>query len=229
MLTSNNGKEWFSSMAQSVDLGTATSFAVLAGTTITSTGLTIITGDVGVSPGTAIVVSPPGAIFGTTHSNDAVAIQAQIDLTAAYNDAATQPSTGTVSGNIGGSTFTPGVYQSTSSLDITGTLTLDAQGDPNAVFIFQMASTLTTEAGDSSVLLINGAQACNVFWQVGSSATLGTNTIFQGTILALTSITATTGAAVSGRLLARNAAVTLDANIITVSICAAPLRGITLW
>ncbi|NBJ17034.1 MAG: DUF3494 domain-containing protein [Dehalobacter sp. 4CP] len=216
-------------MAQpTVNLGTATGFAVLAGSTITNTGSTTIAGDVGVFPGTAITGFPPGIITGTTHAGDIVAQQAKTDLVTAYNNAAGQTPTGTVSGDIGGQTLTPGVYNSTSSLGITGVLTLNAQGDPNAVFIFQIASTLTT-ASASSVVLINGAQACNVFWQIGSSATLGTGSSFQGTILALASITATTSVSVNGRLLARNGAVTLDTNIITITICAQPMRGISLW
>ncbi len=217
-------------MAQpTVNLGTATSFAVLAGTTITNTGSTTITGDIGVSPGSAITGFPPGVITGTSHAADAVALQAQTDLIAAYNDAAARtPATTVPGGLLGGLTLVPGVYNSASSLDLTGTLTLDAQGDPNAVFIFQMGSALTT-ASNSSVVLINGTQTCSVFWQVGSSATLGTGSTFQGTIIALTSITANTGVVVNGRLLARNGAVTLDTNTITVSICSAPLRGISLW
>lgn len=213
-----------------VNLGTATSFAVLAGTTITNTGSTVITGDIGVYPGTAITDFPPGIIIGTTHAGDPVAQQAEIDLGIAYIDAAGRTADASVpASDIGGYTLNPGVYNASSSLGITGTLTLDAQGDPNAVFIFQIGSALNTAAEDSNVVLINGAQACNVFWQVTSSATLGTHTIFQGTILALTSIAATTGAVVIGRLLARNGAVTLDTNTITATICAVPLRGIPLW
>jgi hypothetical protein len=212
-----------------VNLGTATSFAVLAGTTVTNTGPTIITGDVGVSPGSAITGFPPGLISGTAYAADAVAAVAQTDLTAAYIDAAGRTPASPLLPDIGGQILTPGVYNSASTLGITGTVTLDGQGNLNAVFIFQIGSGLTT-ASTSSVVLINGAQACNVFWQVGSSATLGTGSIFQGTILALTSIAATTGAVVTGRLLARNGAVTLDTNIITVPICiVAPLRGIPLW
>jgi hypothetical protein len=140
------------------------------------------------------------------------------DLTAAYNDAAARTPATSVSGDIGGQTLTPGVYNSTSTLGITGTVTLDAQGDPNAVFIIQVGSALTT-ASSSVVNLINGAQACNVFWQVGSSATLGTNSTFQGTILALTSITVNNGVGLFGRALARNGAVTLDTDTITTTIC----------
>ena len=203
-----------------VSLGTAGSFAVLAGTTVTNTGPTVINGDLGLSPGTSVTGFPPGTVNGTQHIANAVAGQAQIDLTTAYNTAAAQAPTGTVTADLGGQTLTPGVYRSATSLGLTGTLTLDAQGNPNAVFIFQAGSTLITASG-SSVNLINGAQACNVFWQVGSSATLGTGSTFRGTILALTTITATTGAVVDGRLLARNGATTLDSNTVTRAQCAA--------
>jgi Ice-binding-like len=205
--------------AAPVPLGTADNFAVLAGSTVTNTGPTVVNGDLGLSPGTSVTGFPPGTVNGTQHITDAVAAQAQTDLTTAYNDAAAQAPTGTVSADLGGQTLTPGVYNSASSLGLTGALTLDAQGNANAVFIFQAGSTLTT-ASASSVNLVNGAQACNVFWQVGSSATLGTASTFRGTILALTSITVTTGATVDGRVLARNAAVTLDTNTITRSRCA---------
>lgn len=203
------------SAAQSpVNLGTAGNFAVLAGTTVTNTGPSHITGDLGVSPGTAVTGFPPGTITGTQHDGDAVALQAQSDLTAAYNDAAGRTPDTSVSGDLGGQTLTPGVYNSASSLGLTGTLTLNAQGDPGAVFIFQMGSTLIT-ASASQVVLTGGAQASNVFWQVGSSATLGTNSTLAGNILALTSITVTTGATIAGRALARNGAVTLDTNTIS--------------
>jgi hypothetical protein len=203
-----------------VSLGTADSFAVLGGSTVTNTGPTVITGDLGVSPGTSVTGFPPGTVNGTQHIADAVAGQAQTDLTTAYNTAAAQAPTGTVSADLGGQTLTPGVYNSATSLGLTGALTLDAQGNANAVFIFQAGSTLTT-ASASSVNLVNGAQACNVFWQIGSSATLGTASTFRGSILALTSITATTGATVDGRLLARNGATTLDSNTVTRAQCAA--------
>ena len=205
--------------ATPVPLGTADTVAVLAGSAVTNTGPTVVTGDLGLSPGTSVTGFPPGTVNGTQHITDPVAAQAQTDLTTAYNNAAAQATTGTVSADLGGQTLTPGVYTSASSLGLTGALTLDAQGNANAVFIFQAGSTLTT-ASASSVNLVNGAQSCNVFWQVGSSATLGTASTFRGTILALTSITATTGATVDGRLLARNAAVTLDTNTITRSQCA---------
>ena len=203
-----------------VALGTADSFAVLAGSTVTNTGPSTINGDLGVSPGTAITGFPPGTVNGTIHATDAVAQQAQSDLTTAYNDAAGRTPAAAVSADLGGSTLAPGVYQSASSLGLTGTLTLDGQGDPNAVFIFQAGSTLTT-ASNSRVALINGAQPCNVYWQIGSSATLGTGSILAGNVLALTSISVNDGVTVNGRLLARNAAVTLINDTVSVAPCAA--------
>ncbi len=204
-----------------VGLGTAGSFAVLAGTTVTNTGPSAISGNLGVSPGTAVTGFPPGIVSnGTIHSADGVAAGAQSDLTTAYNDAAGRSPTANVPGFIGaGQTLAPGVYKASSSLDVGGSLTLDAGGDPNAVFIFQAPSTLVTDSA-SSVILTNGAQACNVFWQVGSSATLGTSSDFTGSILALTSISVNTGDTVDGRALARNGAVTLDDDTITSPTCA---------
>lgn len=202
-----------------VGLGTARSFAVLAGTTVTNTGPSTISGDLGVSPGSAVVGFPPGTVSnGVIHAADAVALQAQADVTTAYNDAAGRATTATVTADLGGQTLVAGVYTG-GALGLTGALTLDAQGDPNAVFVFQAASTLIT-ASTSSVNLINGANPCNVYWQVGSSATLKTNSVFVGTVLALTSVAANTGATVQGRLLARNGEVTLDNNVITVPNCA---------
>ena len=200
-----------------VSLGVASDFAVLAGTTVTNTGASFITGDLGVSPGTAVTGFPPGTLIGAQHSADAAALQAQSDLTAAYDDAAGRTPATSVSGDLVGQTLTPGVYRSTSALGLTGTLTLDAQGDPSAVFVLQIASTLITGSA-SHVDLTGGAQASNVFWQVGSSATLGTASTFAGTILALTSITVTTDATIDGRALARNGAVTLDTNTITAAV-----------
>jgi hypothetical protein len=206
--------------ATAVGLGTAYNFAILAGSTITNTGPSVITGDLGLSPGSSVTGFPPGTLIGNQHVANAVAVQAQVDLTTAYTNAAGQTPVTTIPTELGGSTLAPGIYDSSAgTFGITGTLTLDGQGDPNAVFIFKMASTLIT-AGASTVLLINGAQPCNVFWQVGSSATLGTASVFKGNILALTSATLTTGANVEGRVLARNGAVTLDSNVITRSICA---------
>ena len=181
-----------------VNLGTAGSFGVLAGTTVTNVPTpvathTIINGDLGVSPGTAITGFPPGVVNGAVHAADGVAAGAQSDLTTAYNDAAGRSPSGSVGPFIGaGQTLAPGVYNATTSLDVGGSLTLDAHGDPDAVLIFQVGSTLVTDSA-STILLTGGAQACNVFWQVGSSATLGTHSSFQGSILALSSITVTTG------------------------------------
>ena len=202
-------------------LGTAESFAVLGGSTITNTGPSVINGDLGLHPGTAVTGFPPGTVNGARHVTDAVAQRAKTDLTTAYHDAAGRPLTATLPPDIGGRRLVSGVYRTGSvpSLGVTGNVTLDAQGDPRAVFIFQIESTLVT-ATDSSISLINGAQACNVYWQVGSSATLGTRTLFRGNILALTSISVNNGVAVDGRLLARNGAVTLINDTINRSQCA---------
>lgn len=194
------------------------SFSVLAGSTITNTGPTVVTGDVGVTPGTSVTGFPPGLASGMIHIADGPAGQAQSALTAAYIDAAGRSGGTTVAGDLVGRTFTQGVYKSTSSLAASGDVTLDAQGNPDAVFIFQIGSTLTTASG-SHIILANGAKACNVFWQVGSSATLGTNSVFKGNILALTSITLTTGVNLEGRVLARNGAVTLDTDVISGCTC----------
>ncbi|HEY0718253.1 MAG TPA: ice-binding family protein, partial [Streptosporangiaceae bacterium] len=205
-----------------VGLGTTASYAVLAGTTVTNTGLSVIHGNLGVSPGTAVTGFPPGIVVGgTIHAADANAAGAQSDLTTAYNDAAGRTPTFPVitSGFIGaGQTLAPGVYKAPSSLDVGGALILDGEDNPNAVFIFQAGSTLGTDTG-TTISLINGAQACNVFWQVGSSATLNTSTTFQGTILALTSISVLHGDVIFGRTLASNGAVTLDDDTITRPHC----------
>jgi ice-binding like protein len=210
--------------ATTVDLGTAANFAVLAGqgvTNVNSVG-TVLEGDLGTHPNLSITGFPPGIVNGATEAGGGVALQAKNDLTAAYIDAAGQGPATTIATQLGGETLTPDVYDSgAGTFQITGTLTLDGQGDPNAVFIFQMATTLVTASG-SDVQLIGNAQACNIFWQVGSSATLDTNSDFTGNILALTQIEAHTGATVEGRLLARNDDVTLDANPITAPTCAAP-------
>jgi hypothetical protein len=202
-----------------VGLGTARTYSVLGGQTVTNTGPSTLSGDLGVSPGTATPGFPPGTVGGATHAGDAQAAQAQSDLTIAYDDAAGRAPTASVAGDLVGRTLTTGAYKSTGPLAVSGTLTLDAQHDPNAVFIFQVASTLIT-ASASDVKLINGAQACRVFWQVGSSATLGTTSSFKGTIMALTSITVTTGAVVEGRALARNGQVSLDDDTFTTPGCA---------
>ncbi len=202
-----------------VGLGTAAPFAVLAGTTVTNTGPSTVAGDVGVYPGTAITGFPPGVVTnGVLHAGDAVAQQAEADLTTAYLDAAARGPVTTVSSDLGGQTLIPGVYRAASGMGLTGAVTLNAQGDPSAVFIFQTGSGLTT-ASSSSVNLTGGAQACNVFWQVGSSATLGTGSSFAGTLMALTSATVQTGATVAGRVLARNGQVSLDDNTFTQPAC----------
>ncbi len=199
-----------------VNLGTAANFSVLAGTTVTNTGATVINGDLGLSPGSSVTGFTPGKVTGTQYISTSTAVQAKADLVTAYNDAAGRTPAFTVPTELGGTTKTAGVYDSLSgTFEITGTLTLDGKGDPNSVFIFKTASTLVT-AVNSKVVLVNGAQANNVFWQVGSSATLQTYSTFKGTILALTSITVTTGVKVDGRVLARNGAVTLDTDTITV-------------
>ena len=199
-----------------VPLNGTSEFAILAGSGITNTGATNVTGDLGLSPGTSIGGFPPGILVGTKRINDALATQAKLDLTAAYNDAAGRTSTDivTLSGNIGGLTLTPGLYKSTSSLAISsGDLTFDAKGDANAVFIIQIASSLTTTSG-RQVFLIGGASASNIFWQVGSSVTFGTTSVFKGTVMAMQSITFNTGARLDGRGLARIGGITMAGNTI---------------
>lgn len=190
-------------------------FAVLGASTDTNTGPTLVTGDLGVSPGTAIVGFPPGVVFGVQHSADAAAAAAQVQLTAAYTDAQGRLGATNLTGmDLGGMTLTPGIYKFATSAQLTGILTLDAQGNANAQWIFQIGSTLTT-ATASSVVMINGGVPGNVYWAVGSSATLGTATAFQGNIMAQASITMVTGATLLGRVLARVGAVTMDTNAIT--------------
>lgn len=206
-------------------LGTAANFSVLAGSGITNTGPTTIYGDVGTYPTPSETGFGSVTIIGTNHGADAVTQQAKTDLLTAYNDAAGRTPATTIATELGGQTLIPGVYNSASgTFGITGTVTLDGQGDPNAVFIFQMQSTLVT-ASSSVVFLTNGTHSCNVFWQVGSSATIGTSSQFVGTILALTSITLTTSATVDGRALALNGAVTMDSNTIGQTV---HIEGITL-
>lgn len=201
-----------------IPLGTAQSFTVLGGSAVTNTGPSVITGNVGVSPGSSVTGFPPGVVVGgAIHAADAAAAQAQSDLTTAYNTAAGTPCNTDLTGqNLGGLTLTPGVYCFSSSAALTGTLTLNMQGNPNAFFLFKIGSTLTTASASAVVVSNAGGSTCapNVFWQVGSSATFGTGSSFQGNVLALTSITLTTGANGSGRFLARNGAVTLDTNVV---------------
>lgn len=199
-----------------VPLGGLSELAVLAGSSITSTGATTITGDIGLSPGTSIGGFPPGILNGTQHINDNISNQAKLDLTTAYDDVAGRTSTDilTLSGNIGGLTLTPGLYKSTSSLAISsGDLTFDAKGDADAIFIIQIATSLTTTSG-RKVILSGGALASNIFWQVGSSATFGTTSVFKGVILVMQSITFNTGATLDGRAFARIGTITMAGNTI---------------
>jgi hypothetical protein len=201
-----------------VPLGSAATFDVLAGSTVTNTGPTVITGgNLGLSPGSAVTGFPPGTLVlpAVMQVTDPAAAQGQLDLTTAYIYTAGLPGGASLPGDLSGLTFAPGLYKTSSTVMLSaGNVTLDAQGNANAVFIFQVGSTLTT-IGSTQVVLAGGAQAKNVFWQVSSSATLGTNSTFQGTIMALQSITLDTGATLNGRALARNAAVALDSNPIT--------------
>ena len=207
--------------AEAQTLGTAEDFAVLGGSTVTNTGPSVIRGSVGLFPGSSITGFPPGIVLApaTIHAADADAAQAQADLTTAYNSLQGRPSQSDLSGqNLGGLVLSPAVYSFTSSAQLTGLLTLNGLGNPAAEFVFQIGTTLTT-ASNSAVLLINGANGDNVYWAVGSSATLGTNSSFAGNILALTSITLNTGASITcGRALAQNGAVTLDTNAITLCV-----------
>ena len=211
--------------AGAIALGAACSFGILAGSTVTNVPgtATTVSGDVGVSPGTAITgFGTPASITGAFHSNDTTAQNAQLDLTTAYNNAAGTAGGAILAPDIGGQKLFPGVYKTTSaspSLGITGNLTLDGNGDPNAVWIFQIVSTVTTASTNSQIILQNGASSHNVFWQVGSSATLGKTTTFVGTIMAQASITINTGATLDGRALARTGAVTMDTNTVVVPAC----------
>ena len=208
--------------APAVNLATASRFVVLGGSAVTNTGPSVLNGDLGVAPGTSLTgFGFPAVVNGATHNNDAVANQAQSDLTTAYNVAAAATPAADLSGtNLGNRTLTAGAYRFTSSAQLTGALTLDAQNDPNARFVFAISSALTT-APASSVVLTNGASACNVYWQVGSSATLDTTTAFKGNVMALTAISLNDGATVVGRILARNAGISLIRNILDRSLCSA--------
>jgi Ice-binding-like len=207
----------WSAAASVVPLGAADSFAVLGASTVTNTGATIVTGDLGVSPGTAVTgFGPPGVVLnGSIHMNDALAMQAHADAATAYAQLAGETMTTDLSGvNLGGMILTPGVYHFGTTAQLTGTLILDTQGDPNATFHFQIGTTLTTDPG-SMITFLSGSSS-NVFWQVGTSATIGVNSVLYGSVLADQSITVNSGATVIGRLIAINAAVTLDTDTITV-------------
>jgi type VI secretion system secreted protein VgrG len=215
-------------------LGSAQSYAVLGGSTVTNTGSSVLWGDLGVFPGTAItgfgpVDGGPGTVNGTIHAGDSAALQAQSDLASAYSLIAGQVATQDLTGlDLGGMTLTPGVYRFSSSAGLTGALTLDAQGDPNARFDFQIGSTLIS-ASNASVHFINGGSGGNTYWQVGSSATLGTGTSFAGHILASDSITLTTGVSITdGNALARTGAVTLDSNMIKTEAVPEPVTILML-
>lgn len=220
-------------------LGTAEDFAVLAGSGVTNTDFTVITGDLGTHPTAAVTGffgsvanDGPGIVNGDIHQADATALQAKNDLVTQYNALESAPCTSDLTGqDLGGKTLTPGTYCFDSSAQLTGTLTLDALGNPDAVFIFQVGSMLTT-ASASSVVVINGGDPCGVAWQIGSSATLGSTTSFVGNLIALTSITLNTDANIIGRALARNGAVTLDDNDISFATCGAsppPIPTLTTW
>lgn len=214
--------------AAPVGLGTADPFVVLAGTKATNVGPSVLNGNLGISPGTELEgFGLPAVINGSTHATDHVAAKAQLDLTTAYDTAAGQPvlPANDLSGtDLGGLKLSPGTYRYNAAALLTGALTLDAEGDPNAEFVFQIGSQLTTESA-SSVVLVNAASPCNVYWQVGSSAVLGTTTSFQGTLMALTSISLNSKATVVGRMLARNGQVSLIENTLTRPLCATGSTG----
>jgi hypothetical protein len=213
-------------------LGSAASFTVLGASTVTNTGPTVVTGNLGVSPGSAVTGFPPGMVVGgTVHAADALAAQAQVDAGTAFNNLAGQACTMTtaVPTDLGGMTLPPGVYCFGSSLAVTGALTLNAGGNPNAVFIFKTGSTFNV-ANAATITVIGGGSNCNVFYQVGSSATLGTSSTVAGNIIALASVTLTTTATLNGRAIARTGAVTLDSNTIggcAVAVVLAPPAGLT--
>jgi hypothetical protein len=211
-------------LAAPVNLATATPFVVLGATTVTNVGPSVLNGDLGLSPGTELEgFGLPAVVNGDIHVDDEVAALAQADLTAAYTVATEQavlPANDLTGTDLGNRKLGPGTYRYTSDALLTGPLTLDAEGDPDAEFVFLIGSQLTTESA-SSVSLINGASACNVYWQVGSSADFGTTTAFQGNVMALTSISLKSGASVIGRMLARNGQVSLINNVLSVPLCAA--------
>lgn len=203
-----------------INLGAAAPFGVLAGTSVVNTGASAVDGDIGTTPGTSITgFNPTGTLTGTKYPGGPVAVQAQSALSAAYNDAVGRTPDQSFSEDLAGKTFTPGVYRHASAAQLTGTVILDGQNNPDAVFIFQVGTTLGSSAG-SIVSLINGAQACHTFWQIGTSSTLGANTTFRGNMLADASITVGAGTSVAGRLLARNGTVTMDTTAVTPTTCA---------
>ena len=201
-----------------VPLGTAQSFVVLAGTGVAATGPITLNDDIGTFPTTTITGPGTITVNGTNHGGDLVTQQAKTDLTTAFVNAAGQGPTSPIVADLTGQTLTAGVYNAAATLNLTGALTLDAAGDPNALFVFQATSDLIV-GSSASIVLINGAQACNVTWVVTSTATLNTGASFRGNILALTSINLLTGATLEGRALARNGTVTLDSNTISAPVC----------
>lgn len=217
MLSVSTASSAFAAEAK-VNLGSSLSYSVLAGETVTNTGQSIIAADLGTSPGTSVTGFPPGIVAGSIHAADEHAALAQNDLLKAYDDAETRDPTEILDDELVGRTLPGGVYKATSSLDLNGTLTLDGEGNPDSVWVFQVDSALTT-GSSSNIQLVNGASSCNVFWQVGSSATLGSSSYFAGSILANTSVTVNTDAIVEGRALARTGAVTLDNNLFLAPDC----------
>jgi hypothetical protein len=212
----------WSALASVVPLGAADTFAVLGGSTVTNAGATVVTGDLGVSPGSAVTGFGPGVVLnGSIHMNDALAMQAHADAATAYGQLVGETFTTDLSGQgLGGMTLTPGVYHFGTTAQLTGTLTLNTLGEPNAAFHFQIGTTLTTDPG-SMITFLNGSSA-NIFWQVGTSATIGIDSVFEGTILADQSITVNSGATINGRAIAINAAVTLDTDTINAPVVPEP-------
>ncbi len=211
--------------AARVSVGRAGSFSVLAGVGVVNSGATVVTGDLGVSPGTSVVGFPPGVVGGVTYAGGVVAAGAQTDAVAAYQDAAGRVATAEFSGDQNGVTFTPGVYHTAAAFALTGTLTLDGLGDPNAVFIFQVSAALNTAAA-SHMVLLGGAKAANVFWASQGAVGTGANSDFAGTVLSPAGITIGAGASVTGQLLSQ-ATVTLSGNGVAFTAAGAPAVSIT--